>query len=128
VEVRVAQGLVARGDPTLLSLVVQNLVGNAWKFTGRREEAHIEVGISREGGQSAYFVRDDGAGFDPAFEDRLFGAFQRLHGAEFEGTGIGLAIVHRIVVRHGGRVWAESEPGRGTTFYFTIPGEGSTAR
>jgi signal transduction histidine kinase len=128
VDARVTDGLVADGDPTLLGLVVQNLLGNAWKFSAQNAVAHLEVGIARRGAESAYFVRDDGAGFDPTYAEQIFGAFRRLHGAEVEGTGIGLAIVHRIVARHGGRVWAESSPGRGATFYFTIPQPGTTGR
>jgi signal transduction histidine kinase len=127
VEARVADGVVATGDPTLLGLVVQNLVGNAWKFSAAREISHIEVGVATDGGERVYFVRDDGAGFDPAYAEKIFGAFERLHGEAFEGTGIGLAIVHRIVARHGGRVWAASAPGRGATFHFTIP-QGTPAR
>jgi light-regulated signal transduction histidine kinase (bacteriophytochrome) len=102
-------------------MVLQNLLSNAWKFTGKRPVATIEVGrVDRPGGP-AYFVRDDGAGFDKKYADKLFVAFQRLHAtADFEGNGIGLAIVQRIVRRHGGRVCAESEPGRGATFYFTL--------
>ncbi|HWG89668.1 MAG TPA: ATP-binding protein [Candidatus Thermoplasmatota archaeon] len=102
---------------------MQNLLGNAWKFTSQKERARIEFGVLQHEGNPAYFVRDDGAGFDMAYSDKLFQPFQRLHGkAEFEGTGIGLATVQRIVTRHGGRIWAEGEPGKGATFYFTIAG------
>jgi PAS domain S-box-containing protein len=118
----IAASLPASGDPRLLAQVIGNLVGNAWKFTGRRERAHIEVGSRPgEGGDLVYFVRDNGAGFDMAHASKMFEAFQRMHSpADFEGTGIGLAIVHKIVGRHGGRIWAESAPEHGATFYFTL--------
>ncbi|HEU4846647.1 MAG TPA: ATP-binding protein, partial [Rubrobacteraceae bacterium] len=124
------EGVVAFGDANLLAVALENLLGNAWKFTSKRDEATIEFGVDvpHGGGSVAYYVRDDGAGFDPRYADKLFGAFQRLHGSEeFEGTGIGLATVARIVHRHGGRVWAESQIGEGATFYFTLGGrqEGS---
>jgi PAS domain S-box-containing protein len=116
----IADGLRASGDPRLLRVVLDNLIGNAWKFTGRRETARIQVGL-RTNGERAYFVADDGAGFDMAYAGKLFGAFQRLHSErEFEGTGIGLATVRRVVNRHGGRIWAEAEAGRGATFLFTL--------
>ena len=96
-------------------------MGNAWKFTRRQETAHIAFGAERGGRDAVYFVRDDGAGFDMTYADKLFGAFQRLHSErEFEGTGIGLATVARVVHSHGGRVWAESEPGAGATFRFML--------
>jgi light-regulated signal transduction histidine kinase (bacteriophytochrome) len=111
----------ASGDPRLLRIVLENLLRNAWKFTSRKAQARIEVGVVPDTAPQVVFVRDDGAGFDPAFAERLFGAFQRMHPAEeFEGTGIGLAIVQRIVHRHGGRVWAEAGVGKGATFYFTV--------
>src|SRR5215213_8839980 len=118
------EGVVAVGDANLLAVALENLLGNAWKFTQKEEEATIEFGIVPQGGGGvAYYVRDDGAGFDPRYADKLFGAFQRLHSPdEFEGTGIGLATVARIVHRHGGRVWAESEVGEGATFFFTLGG------
>jgi light-regulated signal transduction histidine kinase (bacteriophytochrome) len=118
----VAPGMVAYGDPRLVRVVLENLLTNAWKFTSRRERACIEVGqTDADGASPVFFVRDNGVGFDPAFADKLFGPFQRLHdAAEFPGTGIGLATVRRIVLRHGGRVWAESRPGQGASFYFTL--------
>jgi signal transduction histidine kinase len=118
------EGVVAFGDSNLLAVALENLLGNAWKFTSKRDEATIEFGaVPHDSGGVAYYVRDDGAGFDPRYADKLFGAFQRLHGSEeFEGTGIGLATVARIVHRHGGRVWAESEVGEGATFCFTLGG------
>jgi signal transduction histidine kinase len=120
VEVTFAAGLEARGDDRLVRVLLANLLSNAWKFSCRRERAHLEVGAETADGETVFFVRDDGAGFDPAYGDKLFTAFQRLHGAEFEGTGIGLATVQRIVHRHGGRVWAEGEIDRGATFHFTL--------
>jgi signal transduction histidine kinase len=119
------EGVMAFGDANLLAVALENLLGNAWKFTSKKEVATIEFGDTPyEGGGVAYYVRDDGAGFDPRYAEKLFGAFQRLHGSdEFEGTGIGLATVARIVHRHGGRVWAEGEVGEGATFFFTLGGE-----
>ena len=112
----------AWGDLALIRQVFANLIGNAVKFTGGRKEAVIEVGGRAEGRENVYCVRDNGAGFDMRYAKRLFGAFQRLHGeGEFEGTGIGLATVQRIVHRHGGRVWAEGKVGEGAVFYFTLP-------
>jgi light-regulated signal transduction histidine kinase (bacteriophytochrome) len=109
----------------LLRLALENLLGNAWKFTSREERAKIEFGSTTlEGRERTYFVRDNGVGFNEAYADKLFGAFQRLHGRqEFEGTGIGLATVARIVHRHGGRVWAKGEVGEGAAFFFTLGGE-----
>jgi len=121
VRVAIAPDLVARGDPGLMRIVLQNLLGNAWKFTGKRSPAHVEVGSKAHDGRRAFFVQDDGAGFDMAYAAKLFGAFQRLHASdEFPGSGIGLATVQRIIHRHGGQVWAEGTPGRGATFYFTL--------
>ena len=121
VDARIAENLVVRGDPSLLRAVLDNLLGNAFKFTSRKDHAVIEVGRTEREGEAVYFVRDNGAGFDMAFAKRLFGPFQRLHtDAEFPGTGIGLATVQRIVHRHGGRIWGESKPGEGTTFSFTL--------
>ena len=121
VEWAVQDGVRAKGDPNLLGIVLQNLLGNAWKFTGKHPRAKIEFGTTEHEGETVYFVRDDGVGFDMAYASNLFGAFQRLHStADFAGTGIGLATVQRIVRRHGGRVWAEGAVGRGATFYFAL--------
>jgi PAS domain S-box-containing protein len=121
VKVVVAPGMKTVADPSLAHTVLENLLGNAWKFTRRREVAHIEVGRLGDHGEDVYFVRDDGAGFDQRYADRLFTAFERLHDeADFDGTGVGLASVQRIVDRHGGRVWAEGRVGEGATFYFTL--------
>jgi PAS domain S-box-containing protein len=115
-----APGLTARGDRVLLGQVLLNLLENAWKYSGAKETARIELGSLDRKGALIFFVRDNGVGFDMAYRDKLFGAFHRLHGAEFEGTGIGLAMVKRIVKRHGGEVWAEGAVGEGATFYFTL--------
>ena len=112
----------AQADPALLRQVMLNLVGNAFKFSSRRTDAHVEIGAAVEDGAPVYFVSDNGAGFDPGHAAKLFGVFQRLHQeSEFPGTGVGLAIVKRIIERHGGRVWAEAVPGKGATFRFTLP-------
>ncbi|MDW7738804.1 MAG: CHASE domain-containing protein [Bacillota bacterium] len=122
VKVNLAPGLHTRSDPHLLQIVMENLIGNAWKFSSNEPAATIEVGQTKFDGEVVYFVRDNGVGFDMTYADKLFGAFQRLHGAdEFPGTGVGLATVQRIINRHGGRIWAESEVGKGATFYFTLP-------
>ncbi|HJH32552.1 MAG TPA: hypothetical protein C5S50_10375 [Methanosarcinaceae archaeon] len=121
VEFVIAEGMEVNGDKRLLMVVLENLLGNAWKFTGKHPEARIECGVTQVNGKPAYFVRDDGAGFDMTYADKLFGSFQRLHGTtEFPGTGIGLATVKRIVHRHGGLVWAKGEVEHGATFYFTL--------
>ena len=120
-EFMIAEGLTDEADRKLVQVVIENLIGNAWKYTSREPKALIEFGQVTRNGQPAYFVRDNGVGFNPAYADRLFIAFQRLHeNDEFEGLGIGLATVQRIVHRHGGRVWAEGEEGAGATFYFTL--------
>jgi signal transduction histidine kinase len=121
VDVHIEPGLEARADAKLLSVVLDNLLGNAWKFTSKRSEARIVVGRTPGAMPPTFFVRDDGAGYDMAYADKMFGPFQRFHSqAEFEGTGVGLATVQRIVARHEGRVWAESEVEHGATFYFTL--------
>jgi PAS domain S-box-containing protein len=122
VQVHIQEGLNAHGDPRLLSAVLQNLLGNAWKFTARQAPARIDVGSELGAdGDTIFFVKDNGAGFDMAFSGKLFGTFQRLHSHEdFSGTGVGLATVKRIIERHGGRVWAESKLNEGATFYFTL--------
>ena len=128
VELVVAPGLSAYGDRDLLQQVLVNLLDNAWKYTGRRDCARLEFARIEWGGEGVYFLKDNGVGFDMAYRDKLFGAFQRLHGAEFEGTGIGLATVKRIIKRHGGRVWAEGVVGEGATIYFTLPETGGQAQ
>jgi PAS domain S-box-containing protein len=121
VEVAIGDGIVATGDGALLGSVVENLLGNAWKFTRDTANARIEFGAREEAGRTVYFVRDNGVGFDMAHASKLFGVFQRLHGQnEFEGTGVGLATVERIVRRHGGTIWAEAKPGEGACFRFTL--------
>jgi PAS domain S-box-containing protein len=121
-EFQVASLPAAVGDPALIRQVWLNLLGNALKFSSKRERAMVEVGGRREAGENVYWVRDNGAGFDMRYADKLFGVFQRLHGErEFAGTGVGLAIVQRVIHRHGGRVWAQGEADQGATFYFTLP-------
>lgn len=122
VDARIAPGLLVTGDPTLLRVVLENLLGNAWKYSAQRQLARIDLGRVVEGERSAFCVADNGAGFDMRFIDRLFGVFQRLHSSsDFAGTGVGLASVRRIVQRHGGEIWAEAEVDRGARFYFTLP-------
>ena len=121
-EIAIEPGLVVQGDPTLLRIAVENLVGNAWKYSGQSPVTRIELRRETQGGAPAFVIADAGAGFDMRFADRLFGVFQRLHSAkDFAGTGVGLASVRRIVRRHGGDIWAESEVGKGAKFYFTLP-------
>jgi light-regulated signal transduction histidine kinase (bacteriophytochrome) len=115
-------GLYVRGDEGLLHTGLENLLSNAWKFTRDAPAAHIELGMKDIGDEKVYFVRDNGAGFDMAYAEKLFGVFQRLHDVrDFPGTGIGLATVRRIIARHKGRIWADAVPGQGATFYFTLP-------
>lgn len=124
IEVSVREPIIAHADARLIRVVLENLIGNSWKFTRKVASPRIEIQTTEEDGKTVYCVRDNGAGFDMAYVDRLFGAFQRLHTErDFPGTGIGLATVQRIVHRHGGRVWAEGVVGQGATFYFTLPDE-----
>jgi light-regulated signal transduction histidine kinase (bacteriophytochrome) len=122
VEVTIGDLPACRGDPALLTQAFTNLISNALKYTRRRETAQIEVGCRAVDRENIYFVKDNGAGFDMQYAQKLFGVFQRLHRAdEYEGTGVGLAIVQRVIVRHGGRIWAEAAVDQGATFYFTLP-------
>jgi PAS domain S-box-containing protein len=122
VDFSIAPNVIANSDPRLIKVLLENLLSNAWKFTSKQTLARIEFGVSKDAsGESVYFVRDNGAGFDMAYVNKLFGAFQRLHTtSEFPGVGIGLAIVQRIITRHGGRIWAEGEENKGATFFFTL--------
>ncbi len=121
VETKIRPGVVVTGDGQLLRIALENLLENAWKFTSKLAESRIEFGVTQASGEPTYFVRDNGAGFDMTYADRLFGPFQRLHAqGEFPGSGIGLATVQRIIHRHGGRVWAEGLIGQGATFQFTL--------
>ncbi len=121
VELLIAQRLICHGDARLLRIALNNLLGNAWKFTSRQPHAAIEFGVDVQDGEKVYFVRDNGAGFDQSYSAKLFRPFQRLHSqAEFAGNGVGLATVERIVRRHGGRIWAAGVPGHGATFSFTL--------
>jgi light-regulated signal transduction histidine kinase (bacteriophytochrome) len=117
---QIAEDLVVQADETLMRNVLENLLGNAWKYTGQKDLAIIEFASCIQGGEQVYFVRDNGTGFDMAHRDKLFGAFQRLHGTEFDGMGIGLATVQRIIHRHNGDIWAEAAQDEGATFYFTL--------
>src|SRR5262249_20113362 len=122
IDVVITPGLRVHADGKLMRILLDNVLGNAWKFTSHRVHAHVEIGTVLERGEPAFFVRDDGAGFEGAHATRLFAPFQRLHtDAEFKGTGIGLATVYRIIERHGGRIWAQGSVGNGATFYFTLP-------
>lgn len=119
----IAEKLQVHADATLLRAAIDHLLGNAWKYTGKRDAARIEFGQTKEGETAVFYLRDNGAGFDMKYADRLFGAFQRMHKeSDFEGTGVGLATVQRIIRRHGGRVWADAEVDAGATFFFTLPG------
>jgi light-regulated signal transduction histidine kinase (bacteriophytochrome) len=121
VEVHIEPGLTARGDPTLLRIVLENLLGNAWKYSAKALQPRVGFETRQQDGRCVYVVQDTGAGFDMRFSDRLFGVFQRLHSVnDYPGTGVGLASVRRTVRRHGGDVWAEGEVGRGARFYFTL--------
>jgi signal transduction histidine kinase len=121
VEIAVWDEMRVDADPRLLRAALENLMGNAWKFTGKVERPRIEVGALRDNGRSTFFVKDNGAGFDMAYANKLFGAFQRLHSErDYAGTGIGLATVQRIMHRHGGRIWADAKPGKGAVFFFTL--------
>lgn len=122
VKLTIAPDLWAYGDPTLLQVLLTNLLGNAWKFTRKQPEATIEFGTLTHQGEKSFFIRDNGAGFDMKYAAKLFVAFQRLHGFDqFEGTGIGLATVQRVIAKHGGRIWVEAEIDKGATFHFTLP-------
>ena len=127
VEWQIENGLHAAGDPELLRAVLDNLLGNAWKYTRGRDACRIAFGSEEQDGKPVFFVRDNGCGFDPRYRDRLFAPFQRLHGKEFEGSGVGLATVYRIIRRHQGSIWAEGRPGEGATFYFTLPDDAESA-
>jgi light-regulated signal transduction histidine kinase (bacteriophytochrome) len=119
--VEIAPDMVVQGDENLLKIVLENLLNNAFKFTSRREQAAIQVGVLEQEGKQVYFVRDNGAGFDMNYADRLFAPFHRLHSEkEFPGSGIGLATIKRIIHRHGGHVWAEGAVDKGAVFYFTL--------
>ena len=121
VEFSITEGIVAAGDPMLLRMALENLIGNAWKFTQEREDARIEFGVMQKNSKTIYYVRDNGTGFDIKYVDKIFDPFQRLDNAmAFSGTGIGLASVKRIIHRHGGEIWAEGEVDKGATFYFTL--------
>jgi hypothetical protein len=128
VDAVVAPGITAFADNALLRIALENLLNNAWKFTGKTSNARIEIGLAPGERERVYFVRDNGAGFDMAEAPKLFGTFERLHStAEFPGTGVGLATVQRIIRRHGGDIRAEGSTDRGATFYFTLGAEDRTA-
>jgi signal transduction histidine kinase len=122
VDVSIEAAMSVTGDRGLLRIMLENLLGNAWKYSSKTRHARIEFASTRVDGRPSYYVRDNGVGFDMRYADKLFAAFQRLHGDEFEGTGIGLVTVERIVKRHGGHIWAEARPGEGATFYFNLSG------
>jgi light-regulated signal transduction histidine kinase (bacteriophytochrome) len=121
VEITIAPDVVAKGDRSLLQILLTNLLENAWKFTGKCSQSQIEFGVSQQDGNPAYFIKDNGAGFSMAHAGKLFQPFQRLHtNRDYPGSGIGLATVQRIINRHGGRIWAEAEVGKGATFHFSL--------
>jgi light-regulated signal transduction histidine kinase (bacteriophytochrome) len=121
VALEIADRLSAQGDARLITIVLVNLLGNAWKYTAKQHDAHITFGQEKKENEIIFYVQDNGAGFDMAYAHKLFTPFQRLHlDSEFEGSGIGLATVERIISRHGGRIWAEAAVGKGATFYFTL--------
>ena len=125
VKITIQDQISTRGDKKLLEILLENLLGNAWKFTGNTKHPAIKFGETRKDDERIYYIQDNGAGFDMAYADKLFIPFQRLHSVdEYPGIGIGLAIVSRIVRRHGGRIWAEGEVGKGATFYFTLQEKG----
>ncbi|MBF0409039.1 MAG: response regulator [Candidatus Riflebacteria bacterium] len=125
-EIKVAPGMEITADQELIRVVVTNLINNAWKYSSKKDKIIIEVGVIKNKKEYAYFVKDSGAGFDMKYENKLFGAFQRLHSAkDFEGTGLGMFISQRIIQKHGGKIWAKGEENVGATFYFTIPSEKS---
>jgi light-regulated signal transduction histidine kinase (bacteriophytochrome) len=126
VRVVIGTAMTASADPRLIRNVLENLIGNAWKFTARAEQPRIEIGVLRDNGHEVFFVRDNGAGFSMDYAGKLFTPFQRLHSpSEYAGTGIGLATVQRIMLRHGGRVWADAKVGKGAAFFFTLGGDGA---
>jgi light-regulated signal transduction histidine kinase (bacteriophytochrome) len=121
IECVIEKGITVNRDPYLLEIAMENLLNNAWKFTGKIPKPRIQFGMTQKDRLNVYYIKDNGAGFDMTYSDKLFGAFQRLHSSEeFSGTGIGLVTVQRIIHRHGGRIWAEAEPNKGATFFFTI--------
>jgi len=127
VHVVITPNAEVRGDANLLRIALENLLGNAWKFTANRAEAEIEFGVTAEAGTPVYYIKDNGAGFDMRYKHKLFAAFQRLHNEEeFPGTGVGLAIVQRVIQRHGGRVWADARVDGGATFFFTLRKEAAS--
>jgi light-regulated signal transduction histidine kinase (bacteriophytochrome) len=125
VAIEIARTLPAFADNRLMTIALSNIIGNAWKYSSKNQDARIEVGILSAKNGNTFFVRDNGAGFDMRFVEKIFQPFQRLHSeSQFPGTGIGLAIVQKIIHRHGGKIWAESEIGKGATFYFTLDSSG----
>jgi light-regulated signal transduction histidine kinase (bacteriophytochrome) len=121
VVIEIEDGLFATGDSPFVTVALMHLLGNAWKYTAKRENAHIKFGQEHNGHGTAFYVQDNGVGFDLAYADKLFAPFQRLHlDSEFQGTGIGLATAHRVITRHGGRIWADAAVDAGATFHFTL--------